>query len=271
MGGVSADVLRLRSVTSIIADGLGKNEGLLYWAAGEAATCALDSRATIEAMLAEQQSRDDVWKWIRDARFRTMQRAQARGTELHRGAEQYALGAEPLLAPEAQPYFAQYRRWLDTYKPKTLMAEAAVYNPSERYAGTLDGIVELNGQTVLYDIKTTAHGPEKERRPPFLEVALQLVAYSRATHVGVLPAARETDRFSRRWYDFDPNVPYETMPKIEGAICVVVSPVDCFARSVDISDSTWLAFQYVREIGRWQAMWESALFGPQIVAKREVA
>src|SRR5262249_38312583 len=145
--------------------------------------------------------------------------------------------------------------------PTSLMAEASVYNPSENYAGTLDGIVELNGQRLLYDIKTTAHGPhavsrdgKPKRRPPFPEVALQMTAYAHATHVGIVPPTRQ-ESASRRKYEFDPSATYKTLPEIDGALCIVVSPEDCFAKVVEIGEQQWATFKRVREIARWNTTW----------------
>jgi hypothetical protein len=264
------DVLRLWSVTTLIKLGLGTSDALVGWVAKTIAEAAINSRATVSQMLADEGEEAAI-TWLKDARWRQTKKAQIRGSELHAAAEQLALGARPIVDATVLPYVEQYARWLRTWAPRFVMAEAPVYNPSYLYAGTLDGIVKIEERTVLFDIKTTPYGPNEDRsRPPYPEVALQLAAYARATHVGVLSEQRYDDR-RRRYYIFDPKAQHEPMPKIDRALCIVVSPYDCFAVPVRIDDSVWNAFLYVREAARWQLAGAHNLFGPPIVAEKDAA
>lgn len=259
-----SEALNLWSVTTLIKMGLGTSEPLVGWAVRETATAAIRSRKTIEQMLGDEGEEAAI-AWLKEARYRTSKRAKIRGSELHSAAEQLALGARPIVDATIMPYVEQYERWLVTHSPRFLMAEAPVYNVERRYAGTLDGIVELGGRNLLYDIKTTPHGPNDDKmRPPFPEVALQLVAYSRAPLVGVLSEQRYSR--GRRYYVFNPDAQHEPMPRIDGALCVVVSPYDCFAIPVRIDETIWEAWLSVIDCARWTIAGDRDLFGPPMIA-----
>jgi hypothetical protein len=150
------------------------------------------------------------------------------------------------------------------------MAEAPVYHPAEHYAGTLDGIMELEGSRLVFDYKTTEHHPDGEkRRPPFPEVALQLCAYRHAREVGVLSEQRYAG--GRRYYLYDPDVPHEPLPETDGAICIVMSPYDCFAVPVRTDEQVWDAWLHVIECARWQLQDGYGVFGPQLAPPPEEA
>lgn len=249
-------VQKLWSVTTLIGDGLGKGEGLIRWSVRQTAETAIDKRKTVATML-EESGREAAIKWLCESRFQTSERAKLRGTDVHAVAEALALGlAPPEIAPEQRavikPYVDQLTRWLDRWKPTYLLAEAPVYNLTHRYAGTCDGIMELEGRRFIFDYKTTEYPPDGDKaRPPWPEVALQLCAYARAEYVGVISEQRYDGR-SKRYYLFDPTSQHEPMPPVDGALCIVISPYDCFAQPVRIDDEVWETFLYVQECARWQ-------------------
>jgi hypothetical protein len=192
-----------------------------------------------------------------------------RGTEIHAAAEAIALGAAPTIPPGNEAYVEQYARWIGRFQPKFLMAEAPVYNPAEGYAGTLDGIMELDGLPCLYDIKTTEHPPGGDRaRPPFPETALQLVAYARATEVGVISEQRYAS--GKRYYLYDPSAKHEPMPQVAGAFVLVLSPFDCTAIPVRIDDEVWRGFRAAIRCARFNVVTSKSLFGPQLSLREEV-
>lgn len=263
-----SESLQLNSVTWLIKKGLGAGDQIVGWAAKEAAICSVRSRGTVAEMLKDQDE-DEVIKWIASARFRSLKKAALRGTELHTAAEALALGATPIIDALYLPYVERYAEWLQTWKPRFLMAETPVYNVGERYAGTLDGIFELAGSTVLFDLKTTPYGPHEERsRPPYAEVALQLAAYARASEVGVISERRFVPGTRERLYIYDPGAKHEPMPKVDTAVVIVVSPYDCFATETRIDEHVWQTFLHVRECAKWRHAGELDLFGPPLAAAR---
>lgn len=256
------DPLNLWSVTTLIKLGLGTSEGLVRWRSGRVAEAAYDDFAILKAYV-EKENRQGAIKFLQDAPFQASSTAAARGTDLHKAAEAFALGQTPEVEDHILPYVEQYRRYLEAYRPEFLMSEAPVYNATFGYAGTCDGVVVIDGRPLVFDIKTTAHAPDSGRnRPPFSEVALQLVAYRRAELVGVLSEQRYAS--GKRYYVFNPDARHEPMPETDGAVCVVVSPFDYTVTPVRTDEQVWRSFRHVMEAARWQVSTSRNVFGPQI-------
>lgn len=69
-----------------------------------------------------------------------------------------------------------FKSWFDSVKPKVLAWETVVFSEIHNYAGTIDFICEINGETWIIDFKTGQYiWPEYE---------LQLSAYRRAIENG---------------------------------------------------------------------------------------
>ena len=264
---VATAELKLWSVTTLIKLGLGEGPGLVKWKIRQPAELAYDQFKILQSFI-DQGDRDAAVKWLTDRPYSESQRAALRGTAIHQVAEKLALGERPEITPAQEPYVRHYRRWLEHFRPRFLMAEAPVYNPTEHYAGTLDGIVELDGRRLVVDYKTTEHPPGGEkRRPPFPEVALQLCAYRQAEHVGVLSEQRYAG--GRRYYLYDPAARHEPMPATDGALCIVLSPFDCVAVPVRTDDEVWDTFLHVTECARWEIGNGRGLFGPPLAPPEE--
>jgi hypothetical protein len=259
-----SEPLRLWSVTSLIKAGLGTSDALINWAVNTTAEFAFDKRKAWAEL-----DRDEALDLIKRARYRKSGAAMARGTNLHKAAEALALGVKPEgVTDEVLPYVEQYRKFLAEHQPTFLMAEAPVYNPDLGYAGTLDGILEIAGQVVVADVKTTEHAPDSGRyRPPHPEAALQLVGYRRAKWVGVLSEQRYAS--GKRYYLYDPDTQHEPLPETDGAVAIVVSPYDYMVVPVRTDEQVWLAFRHVMEAARWQIETSRTVFGPPIAAPTE--
>jgi len=259
---LTPEPLRLWSVTTLLKLGLGTSESLVNWAVATTAEAAVDKQRVVRELI-ESDGRDGAVDWLKRQRYAKSGKAKLRGTDLHTAVEQMVLG-EPVTADlSILPYVEQFRAWANAHGPRFLMAEAPVYNPTWRYAGTLDGIVELGGRRFIYDVKTTDKGPDSGKmRPPYPEVALQLCAYARATEVGVLSEQRYAG--GKRYYIYDPTAVHEPMPEVDGALCIVVSPFDCFAVPVRIDDGVWQTFLSVIDCARWTLRGSNDLFGPPL-------
>lgn len=257
---------RLWSVTTLIDQGLPK-PALLNWVGRTVAEYAVDNLDHWASLA--KADRDGAVKLLVDSRFRKSGKAMERGTLLHQAAEQLALGVEPDVEEQSLPYVEQYRRFLDEHTPEFVAAEAPVYNLRYHYAGTMDGIVRLDGRVCIFDIKTTDRGPNENRaRPPYPEVALQLSAYAHADVIGIEPAAMRQSGGRRYyvWVDGGQSVP---MPELDGALALVISPVDYQLVPVDIGEQTWRAFLHVREVARWQLDLSRQVLGPAVAAPKE--
>jgi hypothetical protein len=254
---------QLWSVTTLIKQGLGTGPGLLRWHKSQVAAAALDNQRTVDVMLAEQ-GREETIKWLVGKSYQRTEEAKIRGTDVHTAAEAIALGSTVPAIPGIEPYVQQYRQWLHAFKPRFLLAEAPVYNLSERYAGTCDGIMDICGRRVIFDYKTTDKGPDADSRHPYPEVALQLAAYARAEVLGVNSEQRY-DRWKNRYYVYDPTLDHEPMPQVNGAICIVITPYDCFARAIRITDEVYNAFLDVLRAATWQLETSKSSIGPELI------
>jgi hypothetical protein len=248
---------RLYSVTALQKMALGSGTGLVNWHCEQTAITAVDKRSTVEAMLRES-GRDETIKWLVSSRWDNVDRARVRGTDVHKAAEAIALGIEPTIVPGTEPYVEQLVRWYRKWRPEFMLAEAPVYNVEHAYAGTCDGIMVLDGHRLLFDYKTTDKGPDARSRHPYSEAPLQIVAYARATEVGVL-AEQRYDGFQQRYYLYDEAAQHEPMPTVDGALCIVISPFDCFAVPVSIGEIAWQAWLHTIAVARWQSeQWRNA-------------
>ncbi len=258
-----SEPMRLWSVTTLLKLGMGTSDPLVAWAVRATNTYALENMDVVGPLYTRDP--EAAIKMVGQSRYQKTGKAMARGTELHKAAESLALGVTPeAVDVEALPYVEQYRRFLEEHAPEFLMAEAPVYSPTRGfYAGTCDGVMVLDGQRVLFDIKTTEHAPDSERsRPPYPEVALQLVAYRRAELVGVLAERRYAA--GKRYYVFDAEQHHEPMLETDGAVALVVSPYDYQIVPVRTDDEVWRAFMACRECARFQVDISKRVFGPAI-------
>lgn len=254
--------LRLWSVTTLLKKGLQANDPIVNWHCEQTATAAVEARETVNSMLRDRGPEATV-KWLVSERWNVSERHKIRGTLIHKYAEAYALGTTPEPLPEQlAPYGEQLVRWWARWQPQFLQAEAPVYHVRRAYAGTLDGIATFPAfpeRTFVIDYKTTPKGPEAKSRPPYPEVALQLCAYARAERVGLLADRQYTDRWER-YYVFDPAKPTEPMPPVTDALCIVVSPFDCYAVPVSIGSKVWRTFLHVQALAEWHERgWRPAI------------
>ena len=183
---MSDSELRILSATSFISIALGTSKPLVEW---NVRTWPRDGLRQIQHAQGiprgrRPRGRCQVAKGLALDEDRGGSR---RGTDVHKAAEQLALGVIPEVEPEIEPYVEQYRRFLEDFQPEFVMAEAPVYSKTYGFAGTLDAVAKIDGKQVVVDMKTTAHGPNSGKsRPPFAEVALQLTLYRRAELVGLV-------------------------------------------------------------------------------------
>lgn len=251
---------RLYSVTTLIDEAIRK-KALENWLGNFVAEYAVDN-VEIWRPLAEAD-REGAIKLIAGSRYRKSGKAMERGSQLHAAAEQLALGFEPTVDDIVLPYVEQYRAFLDDHRPEFLAAEAPVYSLAYHYAGTMDGIIRVDGRVCIFDTKTTEKAPDAPSRPPYPEVALQLAAYAHADLVGVDQAAMRNVG-GRRYYIWTDEMVCEPMPEVDGGLCLMVSPYDYRLVPVNIGDETWQAFLHVREVARWQLDTSQRVLGPTI-------
>jgi hypothetical protein len=141
------------SVTTILDKGF-PSKALMYWAANETATAAVNDWDELA-----QMDEGDRFDRLRRAPWEKRDKAALRGTDIHEFGHRIALG-ESVDVPEAlaQPV-AAYARWLDEFDVSPVVAERPVFHPQHGWAGTPDLLAEVTTREYgrelwLLDIKT---------------------------------------------------------------------------------------------------------------------
>ena len=160
---------KLDGVTTIISQGLPK-PALVNWAANTAADLAVDEwDALAELPLSERRKR------IAKAPDASRNAAAVRGTQVHALADKLACGEEVAVPDELAGHVDSCVRFLNDWDPQAILTETPVYHEKYLYAGTLDLLVQMEGETWLLDFKTSKSGA-------YGDTAFQLAAYANATH-----------------------------------------------------------------------------------------
>ena len=160
---------KLDGVTTIISKGLPK-PALVNWAANTAAAYAVDEWDALASLPPSERL-----KRISKAHEASRDKAAVRGTQVHALADKLANGEEVVVPDELAGHVESCVRFLDDWDPSTVFTEMPVYHEKYLYAGTLDLLVEMDGETWLLDFKTSKSGA-------YGDTAFQLAAYANATH-----------------------------------------------------------------------------------------
>jgi hypothetical protein len=200
-----SDDLRLWSVTTII--GCLDKPALVPWAAIKTAEAAVRQAPIWQSRL-DNEGEDSAIEWLKQARFRRaagQRSATELGTAVHKACEHKAIhgrysdiDAHDL---ELRSYLVQFDQFLDHFQPEYVAAEVTVYHPTFGYAGTCDGIMEIDGARYIIDYKTTGEPYDRDGKAkgPYPEVAMQLAAY-RYAEIAAVWRARQAEQFKRRYY-----------------------------------------------------------------------
>lgn len=107
------------------------------------------------------------------------------GTLIHETVEAILKGEKPTIPSFIQPAISAFHNFLNHFSPRALKIEERLISRKHRYAGTLDVLAEIKGQTGVLDIKTSY--------AVFRDYGLQTAAYAEAlTEDASLP-------FLKRW------------------------------------------------------------------------
>lgn len=104
---------------------------------------------------------------------RTLSNAASRGTSVHNSIENFLKFGFFDVDPDYQGYMDGFVEWWERDKPELIGSEIRTYHRILNYAGTVDLVVKVGGETVLMDFKTTYKVIEKNCR-------VQLEAYAQA-------------------------------------------------------------------------------------------
>jgi len=119
------------------------------------------------------------------------------------GAIVNEVGYTPEQIGLAKKSFAQYLRWKDGKQIKAIKTEYVMVSEKYRYGGTIDALLEIDGELTLLDWKTSTHIS--------LDYKLQVVAYLYLLHeqniipsrVGVLRLPKSDGEFE--YYEANAN------------------------------------------------------------------
>lgn len=107
--------------------------------------------------------------------------AGAVGHAVHEYVEALTLGRTPEVEDDVAPFLPGIAAFIRDWHPDFIETEERVYAltgaPGQRYAGTFDAIVRLDGDIAILDYKTSASGVKPEW-------SLQLAAYADADFIG---------------------------------------------------------------------------------------
>ncbi|MEY2965982.1 MAG: hypothetical protein RLY50_32 [Actinomycetota bacterium] len=135
------------SVTNVLS--ILDKPALPRWASSETAKAA----AAIKHDLAGMDD-DEIVSHLKGAPWRKSEKASERGTTIHQWLENAMLGKElPELDGEAADYEQAADRWLHDMQPTPVRLEVTMF--ATDYAGTADGVVEIDGSRWLIDFKTS--------------------------------------------------------------------------------------------------------------------
>ncbi len=243
---------RFYSITTIIGGGVPK-PALINWAKKFTAEYAIDNVAKLNMLLEPNThsgavDREGAVDWLKNAAWRERDRAGELGTAAHDIAEAEVLGRPmpPIEDPHVAALADVFHRFLTECTPTFLASEVPVISRAERYAGTLDAIVDwpdhvpvVGGQRHLIDYKTG--------KGVYPEVALQLSAY------------RYADTFLGA-----PDTTEVPTPEVDGCSVVHVRPDGYRIFPVRADEEVWKVFLYAREVYRWQNEMSRTVIGDPI-------
>lgn len=253
------ETTRYASVTSLTGL-LPKN--LVWWAANAAAQCAVDEWDDIGRM----DTKDDAYEYIRRAHQRISTKAMDLGSEVHRFAEAYHLD-QPMPTPPlpVRAYLNQLQRFLADFQPTIIAAETKVYHRGASrspipwaYAGTLDLLVRIDGETAVVDIKTG--------RNVWPEAALQINAYAYADFLIADPnhpgAQQVNPGRGRRYYEWHgPPADEIEMPDVQAGYVLHLRPEGYDLLPVPIRDDLYDLFLSLFSILDWEDRVKKTVIG----------
>jgi hypothetical protein len=103
------------------------------------------------------------------------------GTDIHEALESVLLGRSIKLTSVTEKPLKAFKKWYRDESPRVIELEKIVYSKLYDYAGTADGLLEIDGETVLVDWKTT-NASRTAPKGIYPEMFCQLGAYSLALH-----------------------------------------------------------------------------------------
>jgi hypothetical protein len=135
-----------------LQDSLGGSDGLLNWAVNLA----------LDEVEQHEFSGENEWAMVRQKAMQAKNRARDLGTAIHAACDQVNRGIPPQMFTEGvAPYVAQYGAALFQKGIKVLGSERYVVNTSIGVGGTVDSLVEIDGERGPLDVKSGKEKPSQ--------------------------------------------------------------------------------------------------------------
>lgn len=251
---------KVPGVTTILSNGIPK-PGLIGWAANQVADVVVNGLSTarndkgevrvvaddlVRELLEWNATRgqhavkvgDDrlprlaLAKILSSIRYRDVDEASGKGTQVHGLAESLARGEEVDVPDELAGHVRSYLRFLEEWDPTEALLERVVVNRRWRYMGKLDLLARFPKYGLgLVDVKTSRSGV-------YAETGLQLAGYRYAETM--LDGVDEAG-----------NVVEVPMPEVEwcGVVWVRADGYDVYP--FDVTPDTFRTFLYAKQVGEW--------------------
>jgi hypothetical protein len=216
----------LPSVTTVIGKTIDKSGAIAGWARRETAACAVRN---LDMLVRMRETGGDAaaTDWLKKIPDYQRDTAADVGSRIHALAEQINRGLEPAVTPDDAPFIDAYRAFLASFRPRFLAAEEMVVSLRHQYAGTLDCLAVIDGETWLLDIKTGTG--------LYAETGLQLAGYASADFIG------------------RPGTPKRfRLPRATRFGVIHVRPEGARLVEYDVDRGTFAAFLEARRLYAWQ-------------------
>jgi hypothetical protein len=208
------------SVTTAISEGIPKPQ-LNRWFVRSMAEVAATNRGDL-ALLSEERAKE----WLMAYRSPRDGTAAILGSSIHSMIERIIKGL-PCREPSAEeaPYIKAFMAFVNKRKPKFIESEATVFSREHGYAGTMDAMMEIDGNVYVVDTKTG--------KGVWPEAALQLAAY------------RHADFFGR------PDGTEDPIPTCSGGLVLHLRPQGHQVVPVDTGPEVFDTFLSALDVFRW--------------------
>jgi hypothetical protein len=217
------------SVTTII--GMLAKPKLTGWAARLAAEYAVREWATLAEL--SSWARTEAIRYEHD---RVRDKSSTLGTSVHSAIEAWIKGEPCEYSKEVDPFMTSFTKFVMDKRPRFTHSEVTVWSREYQYAGTADGILEMNGETWLVDFKTG--------RSLHDEVGMQLSALAHGEFI-ITPDGREHE-----------------MPVIDKLAAIHIRPRSWHFTPVNCAQENFTAFLAARELLNW-----STNVAPRVLGK----
>ena len=201
--------------------------GIGFGRARQAALCAWEDIDKLVGWVRDDNQKAFI-DHVRNAAGRVWGSAADLGTEVH-GLAESRFKFEDLghIRPKHAGFVEQLDKFIKDFKVEPLEIEATAWNESVGYAGTIDLIARVGGETIVLDIKTGASGI-------WPDVALQLAAYGNAEFL------------------VDPDGSKRSLPDLDGAAALELRPDYYSLVPVRIDEPVFDIFKHLVAVAQWQ-------------------